>query len=60
MREFIKVITAVFDPNPIKTVEILSSISVCAYERQTPCNAATYSVARHLKTPEGASKNCFP
>ena len=49
MKEFIKAIKALSDPNRIKIVKMLQHKSMCVCEMQTVLNVSQPTVSKHLK-----------
>jgi len=54
MKEFIKVIKALSDPNRVKIVKILQHKSMCVCEIQAALKVAQPTVSKHLKILEEA------
>jgi len=54
MREFIRVMKAVSDPNRVKILKMLQHKSMCVCEMQTALELAQATVSNHLKILEDA------
>jgi ArsR family transcriptional regulator len=54
MKDFIKVMKALSDPNRVKTVKLLQHKSMCVCEIQKALGLAQPTVSKHLKILEGA------
>lgn len=54
MKDFIKVMKALSDPNRIKIIKILQHKSMCVCELQAALHVAQPSVSKHLKILEEA------
>jgi len=54
MREFIKVMKALADPNRVKIVKLLQHRVMCVCEIQTALGLAQSTVSKHLKVLEDA------
>ena len=54
MRDFIKVMKALSDPNRVKTVKLLQRKSMCVCEIQKALGLAQPTVSKHLKILEDA------
>ena len=55
MKEFIKVMKALSDPNRVKIVKMLQHKGMCVCELQEALQISQSSVSKHLKTLEEAS-----
>ena len=54
MKEFIKVMRALSDPNRVKLVKMLQKRTMCVCEVQAALGIAQPTVSKHLKILEGA------
>jgi len=54
MKEFIKVMKALSDPNRVKLVKMLQKRTMCVCEVQAALGIAQPTVSKHLKILEGA------
>ena len=54
MKEFIKVMKALSDPNRVKIIKILQKRVMCVCEIQAALDIAQPTVSKHLKLLEGA------
>jgi DNA-binding transcriptional ArsR family regulator len=54
MKEFIKVMKALSDPNRVKLVKMLQKRTMCVCEVQASLGIAQPTVSKHLKILEGA------
>ena len=55
MKEFIKVMKALSDPNRVKLVKMLQKRTMCVCEVQAALGIAQPTVSKHLKILEGAA-----
>ncbi len=54
MKEFIRIMKALSDPNRVKIVKLLQQKSMCVCELQRVLGLAQPTVSKHLKVLEGA------
>ncbi len=54
MKEFIKLMKALSDPNRVRIVKLLEQRSMCVCELQAALDIAQPTVSKHLKVLEGA------
>lgn len=59
MREFVKVMKALSDPNRIKVVKMLQRRSMCVCELESALGIAQPTVSKHLKVLEEAGLVAF-
>ena len=54
MKDFIKTIKALSEPNRIKIVKMLQHKSMCVCEMQTVLNVSQPTVSKHMKKTRGS------